>query len=131
MYNMNERDRYSKRNMLNATNPYYSIEEGPQGEFLQWKDKNNWMNMITGQSAQPSTEDYSKMELEAKRLKDEGHDAATINNFLRLKFPNAYAGQTGRGAGTAAAINAQYAALNRTPMAQSAYPFGYDDGYGY
>jgi hypothetical protein len=131
MYDINEYDINTKRMMLNETNPYYSIEDGPRGSTLNWKDKTNWMNMVTGQSAQPSTEDYSKMELEAKRLKDEGHDAATINNFLRLKFPNAYAGQTGRGANNAAAIQAQYMNMNRVPSAQSAYPFGYDDGYGY
>lgn len=130
MYDMNEYENASKQTMLNQTNPYYSLENGPQGSYIKWKDKNSWMNMVTGQNAQASGQDYSKMEAEAKRLKDEGHDAATINNFLRLKFPNAYAGQSNRSS-TAAAINAQYAALNRTPMAQSAYPFGYDDGYGY
>lgn len=130
MYDINEYDINTKRMMLNETNPYYSIEEGPRGATLNWKDKNNWMSMVTGQNAQASGQDYTKMEAEAKRLKDEGHDAATINNFLRLKFPNAYAGQSNRSS-TAAAINAQYMAMNRAPMAQSAYPFGYDDGYGY
>jgi hypothetical protein len=129
MYDMNERDRYSKLNMLNETNPYYSIEEGPQGETLKWKDKNNWMSMITGQSAAPSEQSLASMRRFALELKNEGHDAATINGFLRSQFPNAF--QSNRGAGNAAAINAQYAALNRAPMAQSAYPFGYDDGYGY
>lgn len=129
MYDMNERDRYSKLNMLNETNPYYSIEEGPRGETLKWKDKNNWMSMVTGQSAAPSEQNLEAMQRYALDLKNAGHDAATINNFLRVKFPNIV--QSGRGAGNAAAINAQYAALNRTPMAQSAYPFGYDDGYGY
>jgi hypothetical protein len=130
MYDINEYDINTKRMMLNETNPYYSIQDGPGGATLNWKDKNNWMSMVTGQNAQASGQDYTKMEAEAKRLKDEGHDAATINNFLRLKFPNAYAGQSNRSS-TAAAINAQYMAMNRAPMAQSAYPFGYDDGYDY
>ena len=123
MYDMNEYDINTKRMMLNETNPYYSIEDGPRGSTLNWKDKVNWMNMVTGQNAQASGQDYTKMEAEAKRLKDEGHDAATINNFLRLKFPNAYAGQSNRSS-TAAAINAQY--MN---MGQSAYPFGVPDSY--
>lgn len=123
MYDINEYDINTKRMMLNETNPYYSIEEGPRGATINWKDKNNWMSMVTGQNAQASGQDYTKMEAEAKRLKDEGHDAATINNFLRLKFPNAYAGQSNRSS-TAAAINAQY--MN---MGQSAYPFGVPNSY--
>ena len=129
MYDINEYDRMTKLGMLNETNPYYSIEEGPRGGALKWKDKNNWMSMVTGQSAAPSEQNLEAMQRYALDLKNAGHDAATINNFLRVKFPNI--AQSGRGAGSAAAINAQYAALNRTPMAQSAYPFGYDDGYGY
>jgi hypothetical protein len=128
LYDMNEYDRMTKLGMLNETNPYYSIEEGPRGGALKWKDKNNWMSMVTGQSAAPSDQNLEAMQRYALDLKNAGHDAATINNFLRVKFPNI--AQSGRGSGNAAAINAQYAALNRAPMAQSAYPFGYDDGYG-
>ena len=51
------------------------------------------------------------------------------SQLMRMKFPNAF--QNSRGANNAAAIQAQYMNMNRAPMAQSAYPFGYDDGYGY
>jgi len=96
-------------------------------ESLKWKDKNNWMSMVTGQSAAPSEQTEAAMRRYAVDLKNEGHDAATIKDFLRFKFPNV--AQSGR-ASNAAAINAQYMNANRAPMAQSAYPFGYDDGYG-
>ena len=126
LYDMNEYDRMTKLGMLNETNPYYSIEEGPRGGALKWKDKNNWMSMVTGQSAAPSEQTEAAMRRYAVDLKNEGHDAATIKDFLRFKFPNV--AQSGR-ASNAAAINAQY--MNANSMAQSAYPFGYDDGYGY
>ena len=129
MYDINDYENASKLGMLNETNPYYSIEDGNNGAYLKWKDKNNWMNMVTGQTAQPTEKNLAEMQAYALDLKNAGHDAATINQLMRVKYPNVF--QTGRGASNAAAINAQYAALNRTPMAQSAYPFGYDDGYGY
>ena len=129
MYDMNEYENASKLGMLNETNPYYSIEDSNNGAYLKWKDKNNWMNMVTGQTAQPTEKNLAEMQAYALDLKNAGHDAATINQLMRVKYPNVF--QTGRGASNAAAINAQYAALNRTPMAQSAYPFGYDDGYSY
>ena len=129
MYDINEYDINTKRMMLNETNPYYSIEEGPRGANLKWKDKNNWMSMVTGQTPQPSDKNLIDIQNYALDLKTAGHDAATINQLMRMKYPNAF--QSGRGANNAAAINAQYMAMNRAPMAQSAYPFGYDDGYGY
>lgn len=129
MYDINEYDINTKRMMLNETNPYYSIEEGPRGATLNWKDKNNWMSMVTGQTPQPSDKNLIDIQNYALDLKTAGHDAATINQLMRMKYPNAF--QSGRGANNAAAINAQYMAMNRAPMAQSAYPFGYDDGYGY
>ena len=129
LYDMNEYENNGKQTILNQTNPYYSLEDSNQGKYIKWKDKNSWMNMVTGQSPQTDASSIAAMQAYALELKNAGHDAATINNFLRVKFPNAY--QTGRGASNAAAINAQYMAANRTPSAQSAYPFGYDDGYGY
>jgi hypothetical protein len=127
MYDINEYDINTKRMMLNQTNPYYSLEEGPQGSYIKWKDKNNWMSMVTGQAPQLDTKGLGDIQAYALDLKNAGHDAATINQLMRIKFPNAF--QNSRGAGNAAAINAQYMSMNRTPMAQSAYPFGYDDGY--
>jgi hypothetical protein len=123
MYDINEYDRMTKLGMLNETNPYYSIEEGPRGGSLKWKDKNNWMSMVTGRSAQPTEQSLAAMRKTALELKNEGHDAAVINGFLRSQFPNAY--QNSRGASNAAAINSQYF------MPQGDTPFGYDDGYGY
>jgi len=129
MYDINEYDRASKQGMLNETNPYYSIEDGRGGAFLKWKDKNNWMNMVTGQSPQLDTKGLQDVERYALELKNAGHDAATVTQLMRMKYPNAF--QSSRGANNAAAINAQYMSMNRAPMAQSAYPFGYDDGYDY
>lgn len=129
MYDMNEYDSASKKMMLNETNPYYSLEDSNQGAYIKWKDKNNWMNMVTGQAPQTSQESLGQIQKYALDLKNEGHDATTIAQLMRVKFPNAF--QNTRGSSNAAAIQAQYQALNRTPMSQSAYPFGYDDGYGY
>jgi hypothetical protein len=129
LYDMNEYENAGKQTVLNQTNPYYSLEDSNQGKYIKWKDKNSWMNMVTGQNAQASDQTIEAMRKYALALKNEGHDAATINNFLSVQFPNAY--KSGRGANNAAAINAQYMNANRTPSAQSAYPFGYDDGYGY
>lgn len=129
MYDMNEYENAGKQTVLNQTNPYYSLEDSNQGKYIKWKDKNSWMNMVTGQNAQASDQTVEAMRKYALALKNEGHDAATINNFLSVQFPNAY--KSGRGANNAAAINAQYMNANRTSSAQSAYPFGYDDGYGY
>jgi hypothetical protein len=122
MYDINEYDRATKQGMLNETNPYYSIQDGPGGATLNWKDKVNWMNMVTGQSPQVSDQSLEAMRKSAIALKAEGHDATTINTFLRAQFPNAF--QNSRGASNAAAINAQY--MN---MGQSAYPFGVPDSY--
>jgi hypothetical protein len=130
MYDINEYDRMTKLGMLNETNPYYSIEEGPRGGSLKWKDKNNWMNMVTGQSSQLSQNQITDMENYAQQLKDtRGMDSGTIQALLRARYPNFY--QSGNRSSNAAAINAQYMDANRGSMAQSAYPFGYDDGYGY
>jgi hypothetical protein len=129
MYDINEYDRATKQGMLNETNPYYSVEDSNQGAYLKWKDKNNWMSMVTGQAPQLDTKSLGDMERYALDLKNAGHDAATVNQLMRIKYPGAF--QSGRSANNAAAINAQYMAMNRTPMAQSAYPFGYDDGYDY
>jgi hypothetical protein len=129
MYDINEYDRATKQGMLNETNPYYSIQDGPKGATLNWKDKTNWMNMVTGQTSQPSEQNLNSMQAYALQLKNDGHDAATINQLMRVKFPNSF--QSGRSAGNAAAINAQYMNMNRAPMAQSAYPFGYEDDLGY
>ena len=129
MYDINEYDRATKQGMLNETNPYYSIQDGPGGATLNWKDKTNWMNMVTGQSSQLDTKGLQDVERYALDLKNAGHDAATVTQLMRMKFPNAF--QNSRGANNAAAIQAQYMNMNRAPMAQSAYPFGYDDGYGY
>jgi hypothetical protein len=129
MYDINEYDRATKQGMLNQTNPYYSIEDGRGGATLKWKDKTNWMNMVTGQSPQLDTKGLQDVERYALELKNAGHDAATVTQLMRMKYPNAF--QSSRGANNAAAINAQYMSMNRAPMAQSAYPFGYDDGYDY
>ena len=129
MYDINEYDRATKQGMLNQTNPYYSIEDGRGGATLKWKDKNNWMSMVTGQSPQLDTKGLQEVERYALELKNAGHDAATVTQLMRMKYPNAF--QSSRGANNAAAINAQYMSMNRAPMAQSAYPFGYDDGYDY
>jgi hypothetical protein len=127
MYDINEYDRATKQGMLNETNPYYSIQDGPKGATLNWKDKTNWMNMVTGQTSQPSEQNLNSMQAYALQLKNDGHDAATINQLMRVKFPNSF--QSGRGAGNAAAINAQYMSMNGAPMADSAYPFGYRNPY--
>jgi hypothetical protein len=129
MHDINEYDRMTKLGMLNETNPYYSIQEGPRGATLNWKDKNNWMSMVTGQAAQPTDQNLVGIQNYALELKNAGHDAATITQLMRMKYPNAF--QSGSRSSNAAAINAQYMNANRAPMAQSAYPFGYDDGYGY
>jgi hypothetical protein len=122
MYDMNERDRYSKLNMLNETNPYYSIEEGPRGETLKWKDKNNWMSMITGQAGPTDTATLQEMENYAARLKtDKSLDSGTINMLMEQRFPNAF--RSRRNTNNAAAINAQYAALNGIPMGQNMFPW--------
>jgi hypothetical protein len=84
--------------------------------------------MVTGQTSQPSEQNLNSMQAYALQLKNDGHDAATINQLMRVKFPNSF--QSGSRSSNAAAINAQYMNANRAPMAQSAYPFGYDDGYG-
>jgi hypothetical protein len=128
MYDINEYDRATKQGMLNETNPYYSIQDGPGGATLNWKDKTNWMNMVTGQSSQLDTKGLQEVERYALELKNAGHDAATVTQLMRMKYPNAF--QSSRGANNAAAIQAQYMNMNRAPSAQSAYPFGYDDGYG-
>lgn len=129
LYDMNEYDTNSKRNMLNQTNPYYSLEDSNQGSYIKWKDKNNWMNMVTGQS-NASPNDYAAAEAEAKRLENQGVSKEVALAMLRGKYPSVF-GMGSSGRATANAINAQYAGLNRTPTAQSAYPYGYDDGYGY
>ena len=132
MYDINEYDRATKQGMLNETNPYYSIQDGPGGATLKWKDKNNWMSMVTGKSQQASSDEYALAEKEAKRLELAGIKDNVALGILRGKFPSVFGtASSGRGANTAAAINAQYMAMNRAPMAQSAYPFGYDDGYDY
>lgn len=130
MYDINEYDRATKQGMLNETNPYYSIQDGPRGATLNWKDKNNWMSMVTGQGQQQNQNQIREMEEYAQQLKETRNmDSGTIQLMLRQRYPNAF--QSGRGAGNAAAINAQYMSMNRTPMAQSAYPFGYEDDLGY
>ena len=124
MYDINEYDRRTKLGMLNETNPYYSIEEGPRGGSLKWKDKNNWMNMVTGQSSQLSQNQITDMENYAQQLKDtRGMDSGTIQALLRARYPNFY--QSGNRSSNAAAINSQYMTT------QGQYPFGVDDGYGY
>jgi hypothetical protein len=84
--------------------------------------------MVTGQAAQPTDQNLVGIQNYALELKNAGHDAATITQLMRMKYPNAF--QSGSRSSNAAAINAQYMNANRAPMAQSAYPFGYDDGYG-
>lgn len=124
MYDINEYDINTKRMMLNETNPYYSIEEGPRGANLKWKDKNNWMSMVTGQSPQLSPNQITEMENYAQQLKETRNmDSGTIQAMLRARYPNFF--QSSRGANNAAAINSQY----MSTMAQSAYPFGVPDLY--
>jgi hypothetical protein len=107
MYDINEYDRASKQGMLNETNPYYSIEDGRGGATLKWKDKNNWMSMVTGQSPQLSQNQITDMENYAQNLKETRNmDSGTIQALLRARYPNFY--QSGRGANNAAAIQAQY-----------------------
>jgi hypothetical protein len=127
LYDMNEYDNATKRTMLNQTNPYYSLEDGPQGAYINWKDKNNWMSSITGQQQQASSNDYAAAEAEARRLENQGVSKEVALAMLRGKFPNVFGlGSSSRA--TNNAINAQYLNSGRAPMAQSAYPFGYDDG---
>ena len=107
MYDINEYDRASKQGMLNETNPYYSIEDGRGGAFLKWKDKTNWMNMVTGQAPQLSQNQITDMENYAQTLKETRNmDSGTIQALLRARYPNFF--QSGRGANNAAAIQAQY-----------------------
>lgn len=125
MYDINEYDRATKQGMLNETNPYYSIQDGPGGATLNWKDKTNWMNMVTGRSNQVPDDTVNQMEAYAEQLRSKYKDidAATIRTLMGAKFPNAF--QNSRGASNAAAINAQY--MN---MGQNAYPFGFGNPYG-
>jgi hypothetical protein len=107
MYDINEYDINTKRMMLNETNPYYSIEEGPRGSSLKWKDKNNWMSMVTGQSPQLSQNQITEMENYAQTLKETRNmDSGTIQALLRARYPGFF--QSSRGANNAAALNAQY-----------------------
>jgi len=107
MYDINEYDRATKQGMLNQTNPYYSIEDGRGGATLKWKDKTNWMNMVTGQAPQLSQNQITDMENYAQTLKETRNmDSGTIQALLRARYPNFF--QSGRGANNAAAIQAQY-----------------------
>ena len=125
MYDINEYDRATKQGMLNETNPYYSIQDGPGGATLNWKDKTNWMNMVTGRSNQASDDTVNQMEAYAEQLRSKYKDidAATIRTLMGAKFPNAF--QNNRGVNNAAAIQSQY--MN---MGQNAYPFGFGNPYG-
>lgn len=129
LYDMNDYENAGKQTALNQTNPYYSLEDSNQGKYIKWKDKNKWMSMVTGQS-NASPNDYAAAEAEAKRLENQGVSKEVALAMLRGKYPSVF-GMGSSGRATANAINAQYAGLNNTPTAQSAYPYGYDDGYGY
>lgn len=122
-------DYNTKMNMLNATNPYYNIIDRPGGGNIMWRPGVDVAKLISGQNAQASSSvDFTKVEAEAKRLKDEGHDAATINSLLRAKFPSLYSSGSSRN--NLNAINQNYLGLRAPGQANgyNAYPF---DQYGF
>jgi hypothetical protein len=123
-------DNTAKLNMLNATNPYYTIDK--RGKF-QFKPGIDAYSVITGSNAlAPSDDDYGKYVNEANRLKGMGLDPRTINAALQVRFPGLTSGSSSSKKNIRN-INSQY--LQAMSGAQNAYPYnmdGYDmtDLYG-
>lgn len=95
-YNLGTYNYNTKKNMLNAVNPYYEIIDGPGGGNIVWRN-NDWMGEVTGNKGmtnQTSSDTYEQAEKYALSLKKKGHDAASINMFLKARFPSLFSGQT-------------------------------------
>jgi len=114
-------DNTSKMNMLNATNPYYSIDK--RGRF-QFKPGVDAMSVITGSNAlSPDNDQYADYIKEANRLKGMGLDPRTINAALKVKYPGLTSG-SGTSTKKISNINNQY--LQAMSGTQSAYPYNMD-----
>ena len=78
----------SEMGALNSTNPYYYID--PTTGKLKFKNVNayNAIRQMSGAGAADNSEDIATRYMnEAKRLKNEGFDAALIRQMLDRKFP--------------------------------------------
>lgn len=78
----------SEMGALNSTNPYYYID--PATGKLKFKNVNayNTIRQMSGVGAADNSEDIATRYMnEAKRLKDQGYDAALIRQILDRKFP--------------------------------------------
>lgn len=128
-FEMGKYDYNTKKNMLNATNPYYTLEDGPGGGNIQWRPDVDWRSMVTGQSrtgAQPGADQqFRQAEEYALQLKNQGHDAGSINLLTRAKFPTVFGNTSSSSRSNLAAMNRNYMGLNMPGMnnSYSAYPF--------
>ena len=124
MYNMGRYMYNTKKNLMNAVNPWFELVDGPFAGNMQMRPGVTWDQMISGSfpgATANSGADPKEIEAEALRLKGTGLDAATINEILRRKFPTATASK----GNSAASYAKNYMGLNfpGSNNSYSAYPF--------
>jgi hypothetical protein len=122
LYNINRYKYKTEKNLLNATNPWYNLVDGFGGANLAMKPGVTWNDIVTGRipGTGSSSADPKDVEAEAIRLKGTGLDAATINEILRRKYPQA---STSRSGVSSSARNYLNMTMPGMTSGYNAYPF--------
>lgn len=94
MYNMGMYNYNTKKNMLNAVNPWFEMVDQPGGGNIRWRPGASWESYVTGRmpgaSAQPTDKEFESAQNYARQLQTEGFNAGTINFLMQARYPNVF-----------------------------------------
>lgn len=92
-YRKGDYEYYTKRNMLNAVNPYYALVDTPSiypGGNIQFRPDVDAYSMITGRTAPNfsgrSASNWKDVEADIKQYKDAGMDPTLIKEVINRKY---------------------------------------------